>query len=183
MKDAGNKKMKFLKDIHGFSLAETMVTLLIYSFIAAACYSALVYGSNSWKVNSVAVELQQELRKAMDWITEDLRQSGTSTITDVPVDGQPHNTITFKLCTGANNGNISWAGSNTQYSKGGTGSAQLLRTTGVQSKVIAQNFQSVQFRRQNTSANVVNVALTVQKNIIGGRMLAMSSNFQVKMRN
>ena len=119
----------------------------------------------------------------MDWITEDLRQSGTSAVVDVPVDGNWHNTITFKICTGANNGNISWAGSNTQYSKGGTGSAQLLRTTGAQSKVIAQNFQTVQFRRQNTSANVVDVALTVQKNIIGGRMLTMSSNFQVKMRN
>ncbi len=183
MKDFRHRRRDLLKDTDGFSLSETMVTLFIYCFIAAACYGALVYGSNCWKVNSVAVELQQELRKGMDWITEDLRQSGTSAVVGVPVDGYWYNTITFKTCTGINNGNISWAGQNTQYSKGGTGSAQLLRTTGGTSKVIAQDFQTVQFRRQAASANIVDVALTVQKNMIGGRTLTRSSNFQVKMRN
>ena len=177
------KNLSFLNNMRGISLVESLMTILIYAFISAACFTALTYGSQSWRVNSVKVELQQELRKAMDWITEDLRQAGPSSITNVPADGTWYNTITFKICNGASGGNISWAAQNTQYSKGGTGSAQLLRTTGAQSQVIAQDIQSLQFRRTTTAGNIVNVALTVQKNTIGGRLLTLTSNFQVKLRN
>ena len=58
-----------VKDHRGVTLVEVMTTVVIFSFILGICYALLISGSDSWETNSTRVELQQELRKAMDWIT------------------------------------------------------------------------------------------------------------------
>ncbi len=166
----------------GFSLAEIMVTALIFSFIVAISYAMLIAGSDSWEVNSTRTELQQELRKAMDWITQDLRQAGSRSITDVPANGNTYTRITFRKAASVSGGNIVWDASATRYSLGGTNGNQLRRQVGAQTpSIIAQNIQSLQFSRQGNTAGIVDVSLTAQKTTLRGRYVPGKIPIQVNM--
>ncbi len=160
-------------------MVEVLVMVFIYSIIAGACYVALMSGNTFWQVTSVETELQQELRKGMDAMTEDLRQAGSSSITDVPADGVWYTTITFKICTGVSGGSISWS-SNIQYVLGTGANANRLLRGG---KVVAQDIETLQIRRKTSSPNIVEVSLLAQKNTSGSRLLSMNSNFSVKLRD
>lgn len=176
------RKLSHLRGFNGgFTLAEALVTVVIFSIISGACLMIFLSGSDTWQANDVQVELQQELRKAMEWIKGDLLESGATTVVNVPVDGAWYTTITFRKSSGVSGGNIAW--SNTfQYLVGGSG-AQLLRRPlgGAADRIIAQDIQSVQFRRN--TANLVEVSLQAQKNTVKGRSLSDNFVFTVKLRN
>ena len=55
----------------GFSLVETMVTVFIFVILAGGLYATLQVGDSSWQTNQTKVELQQELRKAIDWMKDE----------------------------------------------------------------------------------------------------------------
>ncbi len=170
------------KGRQGLTLVEALVTVIIFSFILGICYMILISGSDSWETNSVRVELQQELRKAMDWITQDLRQAGSASIVNVPANGSAYTSITFRKAAGVSGGSITWDSSTTQYSLGGTGGTQLLRQVGSQTAaVIAQNIQSLQFSRQASSSNVVNVSLQAEKATLRGKTLTGKAPIQASM--
>lgn len=181
------EKNRLSEDHQGATLVEMMVTVIIFAFILGICYTLLISGSDSWETNSARVELQQELRKAMDWITQDLRQAGSASITDVLANGNPYTSITFRKSAGASGGNLVWDSSTTRYFLGGTGGTQLLRQVGVQTaSVIAQNIQSLQFSRQASTANVVSVSLQTQKTTLRRKMMvgkAPSLTLKIFLRN
>ena len=194
------EKDRLFKDYRGVTLVEVMTTVVIFSFILGICYALLISGSDSWETNSTRVELQQELRKAMDWITQDLRQAGSASIVDVPADGATYTSITFRKSAGVSGGNLVWDSSTTRYFLGGTGGTQMLRQVGAQTaSVIAQNIQSLQFNRQPNSiiyydgipveilnSNVVNVSLQTQKTTLRRKMLtgtAPSLTLKIYLRN
>ncbi|MBI5149864.1 MAG: prepilin-type N-terminal cleavage/methylation domain-containing protein [Candidatus Omnitrophica bacterium] len=176
------EKNQLLKDPRGFTLVEAMVTVIIFTFILGICYTLLISGSDSWETNSARVELQQELRKAMDWIAQDLRQAGSASITNVPADGATYTSITFRKSAGASGGNLVWDSNTTTYSLGGTGGTQLLRqVSGQTASVIAQDIQSLQFSRQASTANVVDVSLQAQKTTLRGKTLAGKTPIQASL--
>ncbi|MBI5415989.1 MAG: prepilin-type N-terminal cleavage/methylation domain-containing protein [Candidatus Omnitrophica bacterium] len=174
----------------GVSLVEVLVTVVLLSFIMGICYALLISGSDSWEINNVRVGLQQELRKGVDWITQDLRQAGSASITDVPADGTVHTSITFYKCAGASGGNLVWDSNTTRYFLSGSGGNQLQRQVGSQTaSVIAQNVQSLQFSRSSTSPGVVNVTVQAQKapprgkNLSGNVPIQLSMSFKISLRN
>lgn len=172
----------FLKGRHGFTLVEMMVTVAIFSFILGICYALFICGSDSWEANSTRVELQQELRKAMDWMSQDLRQAGSASIVDVPATGGIFTSITFRKSAGVSGGNHVWDASTTRYFLGGTGGTQLLRQVGSQTaSVIAQNIQSAQFSRQTSASNIVDVSLQAQKTTLRGKTLAGKTPIQASL--
>src|SRR3989338_7540251 len=178
------------KNHQGVTLVEMMTTVVIFAFILGICYSLLISGSDSWQTNSVQVELQQELRKAMDWVSQDLRQAGSASITNVPANGTVYTTITFRKSAGASGGNLVWDSNTTTYSLGGAGGTQLLRQVSWQTaSVIAQNIESVQFSRQASTSNIVDVSLQAQKATLRGKTLAgkapleASLNLKIYLRN
>ncbi len=180
----------FLKSRHGFTLIEALVTTIIFAFIMGICYTLLISGSDSWETNSARVELQQELRKAMDWISQDLRQAGSASITNVPADGNTYTSITFRKSAGASGGNLVWDTNTTRYFLGGTGNTQLQRQIGSQTaSVIAQDMQSLQFSRQASTSNIVNVSIQTQKktprgkNLTGKAPIQANLTFKIYLRN
>jgi prepilin-type N-terminal cleavage/methylation domain-containing protein len=181
------EKDRLFKDHRGVTLVEVMTTVVIFSFILGICYTLLISGSDSWETNSTRVELQQELRKAMDWVSQDLRQAGSVSITDVPANGATYTSITFRKSAGVSGGNLVWDANTTRYFLGGTGGTQLLRQVGSQAAtVIAQNIQSVQFSRQASTANVVSVSLQTQKTTLRRKMMAEkapSLTLKIYLRN
>lgn len=166
----------------GFSLVEMMMVALIGSLIIGGLYAVLIIGKSNWEINRDRIELQQNLRTAFEWMRRDLRQSGVSTITGVPANGSSNASITFQVPSTVTSGAVVWASAIT-YSKGGTGNAQLLRTVGGTSKVIAQNVSSLSFSRTAADPSVVLVTLQVQKNTPQHGVMTISRTAEVKARN
>jgi Tfp pilus assembly protein PilW len=166
----------------GFSFAELIIVVLISTMLIAGIYTVLSTGKNSWEINRDRLELQQELRKSLDWMRRDLRQAGVSTITGVPADGNWYTSITFKTPTGVVSGSASWSAT-IQYHLGGTGNKQLLRTTGGVDRIVAQDMNTLQFRRTAADASVVQISASAQTNTAQHGLISITMTGQERMRN
>lgn len=175
------KKARFAQE-RGFSFAEVCVVVLIFTFLMGGIYSVMLTGNNSWETSRDRLELQQYLRTSIDWMRKDLRQAGSTTITGVPADGAWYGSITFQTPSGVSFGSIVW-GSAIQYAIGGTGNQQLIRTVGMQQRVVAQRFSTLQFRRQASTPTVVEISAQVQTNTPQHGLIAMTRTTQVRLRN
>ncbi|GAG07732.1 unnamed protein product, partial [marine sediment metagenome] len=63
----------------GFTLVEIMIVVVIFSLLIGTIFIVLATGKTSFQIGNVRMELQQDLRRGMDWITAELRQGGSST--------------------------------------------------------------------------------------------------------
>jgi prepilin-type N-terminal cleavage/methylation domain-containing protein len=177
------KTTNCLNGCKGFSLAEVLVTVVIFSVLMAAVNTILLVGDSSWQTNRVQVELQQDLRKAMDWMKDDLRQTGSSAIDDVPADGEWYTSITFQMVTGVTGGTLTWNSNTTQFVLGGTDSNQLQRIEDSTTKVIAQNIESLEFRRLAAAPDIIEVALEAEKDTVKGVTITSTLDFEIQLRN
>lgn len=165
-------------------MTEALITIVIFSFIAGGVYATMVAGDRSWNLNSIQIELQQELRKAMNRMRDDLQQSGRSAITDVPADGSWYDEITFYKTNGVSGTTISWNSATTRFLLGGATSDQLQRIEGATTTVVAQNISSLQIRRLAAAADIVEVSLEAEKGgLKGGGTVSDSLDFKVNLRN
>lgn len=64
-----------------FSLVEVMVVVLILSMMVSGGYFALSSGESSWFTTEAGIQVQENLRKAVDTMTAELRQSQFSLVT------------------------------------------------------------------------------------------------------
>ncbi len=168
-----------IKDQKGTGLVEAMITVVLFSVISAGCIAVLLSGFDSWKVNNAQLEVQGSLRKSVDWMKEDLLEAGVATISDVPADGNTYSQITFKTCTGVSGGSAQWSTNNIQFSLSGN---QLRRTSGAQTKTIAQNIQTLQFKRMSATPNYLEVSLTGQKSNSKGGTISETTSFKICLR-
>lgn len=176
----GNTKGGKAKNCHGFTMVEMLVCILIFSYIAGGLYTVISVGDSSYQNNSAQVELQQELRKGMEWMKFELQQAGPTSISNVPSNGSWYTSISFKIPTGVSSGAISWATNPIQFSRSGT---DLLRTYSGTSRVIAQDITSIQFRRTSAAPKILEIAMTGQVTAIKGETLQDTLNFKIKLRN
>ena len=170
----------------GFSMVELIMVVFVFSVLVTISYVTLLSGASSWQATSETTELNQELRKGMEWMMTDLLQAGASTVTDVPADDNWYNAITFKIpsAAGVSGGTIEWASSTTNYALASSGSiSQLKRTVGGQQKIIGQYITSLQIRRQSTSPEIVDVILGAQKNTPKTGLIDGTLSFSAKLRN
>ena len=180
--------MNFLKKLNlyrrknkrGFTLVEALLSALLFSILYGACVMVLIAGSNSWQVNNTKIEVQEEVRKAVNWMQGELVQAGVSTITNVPSDGTWYTTITFKTTTGVSSGSITWSSNTITYS---LSSNQLIRASGGVNKTIAQNIQTLQFRRQSTTPSLLEITMQGQKTTPKGTVLTASETLGIYLRN
>lgn len=191
----------------GFTFVELMITLLVFSIISLTLWSVLSTGKDSWHRGVTQIELQQETRKAMDWITKELRQSGlghaqisgagTVLTFQVPVDWDNDGDIVDDA------GNIEWGADGNkdwaiQYFR--NNNRQLLRRTldaypnGNQTgsdKILANNIRSdtpppnaLLFTGTPVAApTVIGIELAAQKPALPGQLLQATLESQVTLRN
>lgn len=171
------------KNNSGFTFAEVVITTIIFLLLIMALYVVFTTGKSSWQIGNVYIELQQELRKALDWTAEELRQSGSLVISNVPANGNWYNTISFRIPQGVTNGNLIWQVQQIQYLLGGLNGRQLLRQLGTEQKVLANNITSFQVRRQATARNIVEISLQAEKTSTSGHLVRANLSFQIKLRN
>ena len=175
--------MKTIHNNSGATLVETLVSVVIFLMIMTGFYSVATVGDNSFQVNRVQIELQQELRKSMESMISDLRQAGPSSVVDVPANGTWYTSITFRKPVGIVAGAINWDSNTVQYLRGGTGNLQLQRVYNGTTKVISQNITSMQIRRLSSDPDTLEVALVGQQNSTKGVPVSYNLSFDVQLRN
>ena len=133
----------------GFTLVEVMITVLIFSALIGAIFTVLTTGRTAWMIGETQIDLQQNLRRGLDWITGELREAGASQISNGPEDADDvwHPTISFKKPQDVVGGSIVWESDEIQYLLGGLNGKQLLRKVGSEEKILANNIASFQVRR------------------------------------
>ena len=176
----------FIQNNNGFTLVEALVTTFIFSLLLGGIYAAAAAGDNTWQANSVRITLQQETRKAMEGMINELRQAGDSSIVNVLSNGTWYTSIVFKIPSGVTSGSIGWNASTIQYALGGTGGKQLIRTTGaptVTTRIVGDNFQTLRFRRQASTPKILEVSLVGQKNTVKKLPISYNLDFNIELRN
>ena len=182
----------------GYTLIEILVTVAIFAVLAAAIQGVLLVGESSWQTNSVRVELVQEIRKAMDRMSDDLRQTGPGAIEEGPktADGTTYTSIQFQKAIGVQGGSIQWdeVASKARYTEfilDAVNSGHLLKNIEVDdgnnntntSVVIAQNIKTLEFSRKGAAPDIIEVVLVAEKNTVKGRVITINFGFDVQMRN
>jgi len=167
------------------TLVELLFCAVIFVLIMGACMALLFRGWDSWQTSSAQVQLAQEESQSVGWLTNDIRQSGASQITNVPADNNGYAQITFSVVQNVlSGGNITWNAGAINYSLGGTLGHELIRTQNGQSRVIANNITSLQFSRQTLTPNMVNIQLAAfAPTYRGNQQLTSTLTFKVFLRN
>lgn len=70
----------------GFTLLETLVTVVIFTFILGSMYGVLNVARTNYGTSSVMLELQAQARQAMHQLAREIRQAYLSSIVDKGVD-------------------------------------------------------------------------------------------------
>ncbi len=167
----------------GSTLAEMLVVMFIFSLMMGGIFTASAAGQDVWHTNKARVEVQQDLRKAMGWIKEDLRQAGPSSIVDVPADGVEYSQITFKRPSGVSGGSIVWEANAIEYDQDVTDSTLLERVVGASEQIIATNIKSISFKREISTPYLVEVAIVGEKGSLTGKRITYAVDFEVQLRN
>ena len=171
-----------LKQPKGSILIEAVVAMSVFLLLLGLIFAILATGKNAWYIEDASIELQQELRKGIEVMMEDLRQTASAQIVGVPPNGTWYDTITFCKPVNVAGGFIVWS-PQTQFILGGLNGRQLLKRIGSDDQVIANNINSLQIRRQWLSRNIIEVSLSSDKTTVKGTQINNNINFQVKIRN
>lgn len=84
------KRFLLPKSIKAFTLPELLITILLFAIVVMAIYSVLNLANAYYPIDMGLLDLQQQARQGMEWITREARQSssksGNITITTISTD-------------------------------------------------------------------------------------------------
>ena len=179
-----------------FSLLELLVAVAIFFIIIGAVFSLLISGKKAFETGSVQVEVEQEARRALDYMTKELRQSSANKI-QVLSEGVSPSTIIFEIPYDVDGGGVINAAGGIEWSNdtGGIGTItyslsgdQIIRTLGSIRSVLANKISKLTFSRL-LDADIIDIRLTAEKYALtgftssGSPKVTINLNSQVKVRN
>ena len=145
-----------------------MVVVGLSAMIVYAMALAMRTGDVHHQETDVKMSLYDSTREGLYKMIQEIRQSSPSRIT------LGASTITFNIpdpnapVTAAYA--VDWASSDqVAYALGGTGNRQIIRTSGGQTKVIANDVTSLSFTGNGGQPTVVTIAMNVQRALPNGR--------------
>lgn len=150
----------------GFTILELLLTVLIFSAIFLATFTALSMGRRSWRIGIAQIEVQQDARKVMDAMLRELR-AASAIDPSTFIDGVSDDIINFTV----NAETVSYA----------VVAEQLVRTAAGTPSVLANNISGVQFNL--FGGDVIYVNLTTQSTTVLGQPVQAILNSQVLLRN
>jgi len=164
----------------GFTLLETLVTVMIFSFIVIGIYGVLGVAQTNYDTRSVSLNLQRQARQGINWLSREMRQAYWSSISIASPDSNNNNSITFNTpdATGVN-----YSVTKTQ----GLGSTlwQLERTCPACASKIRAN-DIIGLNLSQGSGHILNIQMTTSKTF-SSRGKAWTLTFplseQVEVRN
>jgi len=183
-----DRQEKDVVSLSGFTLAEVMVTVFIFSLIFTAVFMILSGGRASWYTGDAQMTVDEEVRRPLLTIDRELRQTRASEISGVPADNNFYANITFNVPFDRDGdgsvidslGNIEWS-DNINYAL--NGNKQIVRSTASGTSILANNISSLQFRRLSGSPNVIQIYITALKTAVSGRILQSNIMSSIKIRN
>lgn len=177
--------------IKGFTLLETLVTVLIFTFIVGGMYGVLLLAKTNYDTNLVSLNLQRQARQGMSWLSREIRQASWASISISSPDVNGNNSITFN--TPDANG-IKYSVIKTQVSADKTlwqlirtypaGSVKIRADVRVDDKYNPDMTGSLIFSQG--SGNILNIQIKANKTFssVGQtRTLTFTLTEQVKVRN
>lgn len=162
----------------GFSILEMVVAVAIMSILVAFTIQAFLSGSRIAHANLVSSNIASEIRRGMESMTQELRNSSLARIT-VPQPG----VLQFQIPTNmTQDGVITWSGI-IQYSLGGI-NQQLLRTDLVtgQTRVYANYVTGLTFTVTQNPATLA-IVMTAQDQTPDGINYSETLRSAVELRN
>lgn len=168
-------------------MLEILISVAIFVLIAAGIFVVFSAGGRIFEVGNVQVKIEQEARKAIVFMTRELRQSSAGQINLIQGGGQV-SSVTFQVPQSVDaGGNISW-GAPIQYSLGGLNGKQILRLQGGNTTTLANDVIALNFDWPAAS-NVLNIGVIAEKTAFvgfsqsGNAKVTVALNGQVKLRN
>ncbi len=165
---------------------EMTVSTVIFSIIVASIFTAIYTGRLYWRVGASQLDVQQQARQALSFISKELQQSRPGTgrlcsgcaavaiIEGLPANDNPYNSVTFRIPQD-NNGDgtvldsdgyvVEWSPDKITYS---LVNDQIIRSTSAgASKVLANKIYSLQFIRNSGAPKLITIIVTARKTIEG----------------
>lgn len=157
----------------GFTLLETLVTILIFTFIVGGMYGVLnIYRAN-YDTNLVSLNLQRQARQGMNWLSREIREAGLSTIV-IPPD---RSSITFDIPTATGVRTVRYYVETTQLKRESSPDPVEIR---------ANDITVLSFPERSAGSNLQKMTLEASKTFrsLGKeRTLTFSLTEQVQIRN
>lgn len=169
----------------GFTVFETLISMLIFSIIAVAIGLAVVAGKEALFTSDIPTQLRQNLLSAIVSMNRELRQTAPSK-TNLGSDSSS-NSITFKIPHDNNGdgstvdaiGSIEW-GEDITYAR--DGSNRLIRTQAGATSIISSEISALQFSRPADEVNILQIDITAQGTNNAGTWFDTEQAI-IKMRN
>ncbi|PIQ90735.1 MAG: hypothetical protein COV71_03000 [Candidatus Omnitrophica bacterium CG11_big_fil_rev_8_21_14_0_20_41_12] len=151
--------------MRGFTVFETLISMLIFSIITVALGLAVVAGKNALFTNDLPTQLRQNLLFAIVAMNRELRQTAPSK-TNIGASSS-NNYITFKIPHDNNGdgltvdaiGSIEW-GEDITYAR--DGSNRLIRTQAGATSIISSEISALQFSRPAGEADILQIDIAAQ---------------------
>jgi len=139
---------------NGVTVLEFMVASVLTLILLGGLMTIYVTGKNSWERNKSTVLTQREVRKALSWMTRELRGAENLVVNQSPNDINPNDIdINFVL---ADTGNVLYSWKTT----GGSPNL-IVRTVGAQTRTIAQNISALNVTQTLTDV-IINITASAQ---------------------
>ena len=162
----------------GFSLPEMMASLAVFSLIMVLVSAILRGGEDQVRLGEIKMNLQESARESLYRMALEVRESSPSKVA-LASGGAA---LSFQIpASVSNSGVITWSPSIT-YQLGGNGT-QLVRITGGQTTVLANDIQSVAFGASGSPIATVSFSVITRRTMINGRILSVTSTGEAKLRN
>lgn len=172
----------------GFSIVELLFVVAIFTIICGAIFASLSSGNLLWDTGSTQARLEQEVRKGIDRMYKELKQSAPSKVTI----GAGNTSVAFYVPTDTDNdgdiiddsGQVEWGANSITYLRGGTNNAQLIRREGATDTVLANDISALTFTgTPAVNPTVVVISVTAQKTTLAQRSLTSTLAAEVQLRN
>ena len=172
-----------VRNNNAMTLVETLFCVAFFAIISAACMNLLHIAWVAWDESTARADLSAQLRQTVSWVSNDLKQSGSGAIIDVPADDEWHQGITFMKAQDVVSDAVVWGGQ-VVFGLGGSTGKQVMRTAEGHAKPIAVHINSLRFRRHSTEPNLVEVeARASVPTSRAHEELTSNLNFKVYLRN
>lgn len=164
--------------VRGFTLLEVMVSVAVFSIIMMLTGMILQGGGDQARLASLKMNLQESSRESLYRMGLEIRESSPSRVAV----GANGSSLTFQIPANVSNaGVITWSNSIT-YQRGGNGN-QLVRVSGGQTRILANDIQNVNFSATGAPVSTIVFSVTAQRALINGRVLSVASTGEARLRN
>ena len=180
----------------GFTLVEVITVVTILLVLLAGLFSALSIGDLSGLIGGAKLEIQQQARNALDWMTKDLRQTSRNKLTITDVYGQnmtfadpslgANDTFTkprFYICMGyyPENSSINWTANQTEYEFDATNRTVIRTDYGTGNIIQFNKISNLTFTKIDRDS--LSIDITAQETTRGNATTTVNLQGEVSLRN